>query len=339
MVEENGVVVWNEDELPTELLEHMDKMAEEELEAEQELYEFLSSEIEAFEQKSLRTKEDLIKSVASTRQKYQDESITSKGTHSLSFYAVLDHLFVEFEQRLSRTTLPEPLNDWWSYSYIITSYGIKLMMNYYEWSHSIGMGYTCQKGEAITVFEIPTKMLTISEYAAMNGVETVTVRQWIRRAKIRSAVKYGREWLIPELTEISNGKSYRACNYYWNSTLTGLPEKFELLNEFKNVLIEQSENRKDSYLLSFNHYIPNVYRPWSNTELHEEKVGETLNEIKDAQVTEDGKLIISGKTRAELELYLIGNPVVHQVSPWFWRPTELIDEYGEDYCGGVMWID
>lgn len=334
-----GFTILDEEELSEEerealqeTLERMDAMEQEELEADQELADFLCSEIEVFNEESIRTKEALIESVVATRRQYQDEASSGMGRHSASFYAVLDGLLHEFNRRLSIQILPEPLNEWWSYSYSITSYGIKLSMDYYEWRHEHGGSFDCSKGETITIFEVPARMLTVSEYAAMNGVETVTVRQWIRRAKIRCAVKYGREWLVPELAEIPRDKGYKPCRYYWKATLTDLPEKLAYLNHFKNVCITQSENSKDSFLLEFNVFMPNVYSAWNDPDYDPEKAQEVLNEIPDARVSEDGKLIISAKARAELELYLIGNPVVHQFSAIYDSPTDLIAEYGGQYC-------
>lgn len=335
-----SITIFDEEELSEEerealqdTLERMDVMEQEEFEADQELADFLCSEIEVFNEESIRTKEALIESVAATRKQYQDEAASGKGRHSASFYAVLDNLLHEFNRRLSTQILPEPLNEWWSYSYSITSYGVKLSMDFYAWRHNRGGSFDCSKGEAITIFEVPARMLTVSEYASMNGVETVTVRQWIRRAKIRCAVKYGREWLIPELAEIPKDKGYKPCSYYWKATLTDLPEKLAYLNYFKNVCISQSESSKNSFLLEFNIFMPNVYSLWNDPDYDEEKAREVLNGIPDAKVTEDGNLIISAKARAELELYLIGNPVVHQFSAIYDSPADLIAEYGGKYCG------
>lgn len=317
-----------------------ENMAEEEEDiAAQEFEDFLCSELENFEKETIRTKEALMISVASTRQKYQEEASSKDRKHSVSFYTVLDRLLLEFERQLSTTVLPEPLNEWWSYSYIITSYGVKLMMNYNEWTHDYGHGYTCKRATQITVLEVPAKMLSVSEYAAMNGVETVTVRQWIRRAKIRSVVKYGREWLIPELTEPPRGKGYTACRYYWKDTLTELPPKLEFLNNFKNVCIEKCEVGRGYFLLSFNDYISGVYQPWSDTEYKEAEAVESIRHIDGVQIADDGRLIIPEKLRAEIELYLIGNPVIHQTSQYWNHPTSVVDEYGAEYCGFATWID
>lgn len=77
--------------------------------------------------------------------------------------------------------------------YEITAFGIELLLNRHEWTHDCGNGYDCQRWKELTLLQIPVKMLTTGEFAQLRGVEDVTVRQWIRRGKIRTAVKYGNE--------------------------------------------------------------------------------------------------------------------------------------------------
>lgn len=308
-----------------------------ELAAEQELDVFLSDEHKNFEKKTIRTKEALLESIEKTRKQYQAEASSSKGKHSESFYAVLDSLLSDFRHKLVVKNLPEPLNDWWAYSYVITSYGIKLMMNYYEWTHSYESSYDCTRADEITVFEIPAKMLSVSEYAAMNGVEPVTVRQWIRRAKIRSAVKYGREWLIPELAEIPKAKGYSPCHYYWKSSLSDLPAKFAFMNEFKSAFIDQDEDDKEKFLLSLSVDIPGEFSrvidavAGIGTEIEMDKIRSALKMVPETSVTEAGKVILTSKDRAELELYMIGNPVIQCQTVA--HHNHEIEEIGTEYCG------
>ena len=239
--------------------------------------------------------------------------------------------------------LPEPLNDWWSYSYVITSYGIKLLMNYHSWSHTYEGSFDCQRTDEITVFEVRAKMLTVSEYATSNGVEPVTVRQWIRRAKIRSAVKYGREWLIPELAEMPKEKSYIPCHYYWKSTLSDLPEKFAFLNEFKSAYIDQDENNREQFLLSLCVGIPGEYNRMidaiggTGTQEELDKIRDIFEKVPEAKLTDGGKLIITSKERAELELYMIGNPMIHCQT--LAHHNHQVEEIGADYCGIFVSIE
>lgn len=52
-----------------------------------------------------------------------------------------------------------------------------------------------------TLYSVSFPILTCAEFAERCGVDQVTVRQWIRRGKLRSAFKVGRDWMIPSTTE------------------------------------------------------------------------------------------------------------------------------------------
>jgi len=52
-----------------------------------------------------------------------------------------------------------------------------------------------------TLYSVSFPILTCAEFAERSGVDQVTVRQWIRRGKLRSAFKVGRDWMIPSTTE------------------------------------------------------------------------------------------------------------------------------------------
>ena len=47
------------------------------------------------------------------------------------------------------------------------------------------------------MYSSPFPLLSCAEFAKRCGVEQVTVRQWIRRGKLRTAVRAGRDWRIP----------------------------------------------------------------------------------------------------------------------------------------------
>lgn len=313
-----------------------------ELAADLELEEFLSDEIHTFEHETLRTKSALCESVDKTRQRYHVEAASGNCIHSDFFYSVLDRLLAKFGEELITKTLPEPLNDWWSYSYAITSYGIKLYMNYHSWSHSYEGSFDCSRIGEIMVFDVPVKMLTVSEYASMNGVAPVTVRQWIRRAKIRSAVKYGREWRIPELAEMPKEKRYIPCHYNWKSTLSDLPEKFAYLNEFKSAFIEQDENDKDKFYLSLSVVMPGELSRFMDTDEETsqdaelDRIKDVFTDRQDVQITSEGKLILTSKERAELELYMISNPLIQCQT--LAHHSHQIDEIGTGYCDVLLSI-
>lgn len=307
--------------------------------AERELEEFLCSEIENFRRESISTKAELRKSVEETRARYQAEAASEERDHSDLFYQVLDDLLEKFKKELYGKNLPEPLNDWWSYSYTITDSGIKLSMDYYSWSHCFEGDFDCSRDGQIVLLEIPAKMLTVSEYAEVHGVAPVTVRQWIRRAKIRSAVKYGNEWRISELTELPKSKGYTSCHYIWKNTLIGLPDKFAYLNKFSGAYFSKDETGNDQYCVKFLFKAPSELGTLADlmgagaSEDEHKEIKKIFKRFPDSKLTQEGKLILSGKEREELELYMIGNPLVECLPADGWD-----DVAGRTYCDIYMSI-
>lgn len=51
------------------------------------------------------------------------------------------------------------------------------------------------------LYSVPFPVLTCAQFASRCGVDQVTVRQWIRRGKLRTAFKVGRDWMIPATTK------------------------------------------------------------------------------------------------------------------------------------------
>ena len=65
----------------------------------------------------------------------------------------------------------------------------------------------------------------VEEYAAATNTEAVTVRQWIRRGKLRNALKIGSEWRIPEITDPPR-RGYTPVSYYNKGGLIAFPKEF-----------------------------------------------------------------------------------------------------------------
>ena len=131
-------------------------------------------------------------------------------------------------------------------------------------------------------FAIRNSFFYLEQYAEQYGVESVTVRQWIRRGKIRTATKYGKEWRIPILTEPPT-RGYSPASYSWKQPLTELPKGYEFLVAYDKVLILQIPEAKRQYQLFFS--------TTANIEIK-----------KCIQVTEAEK--------EKLELFLIAHPLV-----------------------------
>ena len=136
--------------------------------------------------------------------------------------------------------------------------------------------------QAYRLFSVDSKLLTVEEYADRYRVETVTVRQWIRRGKIRTAIKYGNEWRIPELTELpTRGRS--DALYFLDEDIE-LEKKYEYLRGCHSLWIIQDDYNKKLYQIT----------------LHGKDI------TKEYRV-----MYFDVKEKEQLELYCISSPHIH----------------------------
>lgn len=249
--------------------------------------------LDFFNETALRTKEDLLKEIDSLLGKIGEDR--KEGTkHSQAFYARYMDLVRRFRAEVEKKTFPKTLENWWRYEYEVCESGVVLSVSHINWL-SISRN-DCVDENKDTTFElmhIKTKLLTVEQYAQAYDVTTTTVRQWIRRGKIRTAMKLGSEWRIPELAEImSRGYGWR--RYYRKEVIADLPKEYAFFNEYDYVVLSQNENRKDQFDVSFGKkYDPLDYE-------NEEEI--IRQNYKDVQMDQ--------KEREKFELYLISNPFV-----------------------------
>ncbi len=134
--------------------------------------------------------------------------------------------------------------------------------------------------EAYVLIRMEPRMLAVEDYAQLHEVNVGTVRQWIRRGKIRSAQKLGKEWRIPEFVEPAGGK-YRDGIFMLDDKMTCLPEGFEYLNDYFCAAITQVD--KDTYKMALQH----------------------MSDPKKNRL-----VMLNAKERERLELALISDPLV-----------------------------
>ena len=106
------------------------------------------------------------------------------------------------------------------------------------------------KDESYELACLKTKLLTVEEYAALHKVEHVTAVTRIRRGKIRSAVKVGSQWRIPELAEPVQ-RGYQSTEYTWRGRLTGLPDKYRIIEDYNRAEFFQDENDLTQFHVRF----------------------------------------------------------------------------------------
>ncbi len=88
---------------------------------------------------------------------------------------------------------------------------------------------------------VPWQQEALDRIGKLYDVEPVTVRQWIRRGKLREAEKVGKEWRISELTDVPGRARYEPATYKWINRLKGIPEEFAFLSDYTNIDIRKRE--------------------------------------------------------------------------------------------------
>ena len=218
-------------------------------------------------------KEEIRKSMLETKELI-GKAARSDVAHPSATYHSFFRLIDEFLEKVDKTILMNLLEPGWSYEYEITYEGISLLL-----SHRNDSGETDQR---FLLFTVPAQFLTVEEYAAKYKVGAVTVRQWIRRGKIRTAKKFGQEWRISELADPPR-RGYTDGWYYWENPLSYLPEEFSYLKGYCEIYISQCED-KQRFRISLK------------------------KDHHDADFSEEMEM--SGAERERLELYLVGNPEI-----------------------------
>ena len=255
--------------------------------------DFMTDEelLDFFNETAIRTKEGLLKEIGSLLERIDAESrMTMK--HSPAYYNRCRELVEQFRDKVSGMTFPEKLEDWWEYGYEIRGTGITLTLSHIS-SYKVCRDDTIDISvdTEFELFRIRTKLLTVEQYAKSHEVTTTTVRQWIRRGKIRTAIKQGSEWRIPELAEVME-RGYSHGHYERKEFLTDIPEGYEFFNEYDYVDIDQNKEHKELYDIFFS-------KKFDVDAYPESEWGQFFREMQMDQ-----------KEREKFELYLISSPFV-----------------------------
>ena len=171
--------------------------------------------------------------------------------HTLRYYNALSFLLDNVRVEISSRNLFDAPPEWF-FSFEVSNKNAALYVR-----HIANLVEDKDKGTLIDIDEsfrlinYPVKLLTVDEYATINKTRQVTVRQWIRRGKLRSAIKVGGEWRIPEISDPPT-RGYTPVSYFNNGQfLLPTPKGFGvLLNQQPSVIdIFQPQDSKDYMVL------------------------------------------------------------------------------------------
>lgn len=246
----------------------------------------------------------LTKDAAVNHINYNIESFEKKAQysseHTPHYYRRIIELLKKFCAEVERAVLPDDtplltkLDQGWHYTVEFLETGLSLYLSHMCGGELSGKGVLRSvdidaRYELVTV---KTKLLTISEFAEMSGTSAGAVRQWIRRGKITSAVKAGKEWRIPEFARV-RGRVYEPVRYEWEEELTDLANDYAFLKGRRSVWISQDAPNRTQYSIGL-------------SKREGDPAGAKTRVIK-----------MDAKEKEKFELFLIGHPKVKT------RPQEI----------------
>lgn len=171
--------------------------------------------------------------------------------HTLQYYnalsSLLDKVIVEIA---SRNIFDAPGG--WFYSFEVTNKNAALYIRHVADIQEDEEGNVVfDIDERFRLINYPVGLLTVEQFASRSKIEAGTVRQWIRRGKLRSAIKIGGEWRIPEITD-SPTRGFTPVRYYNNGHFFSLPKEFGVsLNQYPCVIDIYKAKDEKGYMVLF----------------------------------------------------------------------------------------
>lgn len=195
---------------------------------------------EVFKKYKFFSKEDILSSLDKYMEFLSDDSDCSSKNH----YSLCKKLY----EKIKSTKLPKVTDPWWSYSYLDTGVGYSLVLSYtedLELSKDESEIDNETIGDELTILNVECEFLSVDEFAKLHGVTNVTVRQWIRRGKLRNSKKIGGEWLIPDISTKPKLRGFEDVVYSFEEDDKPIIEQYPMI-QFCDMLyiFQNSENKK-----------------------------------------------------------------------------------------------
>lgn len=200
--------------------------------------------------------------------------------HTIQYYNALSMLLGKVTMEVASRNLFDAPQEWF-FSFEISNKNAALYLKHVaELQEAEDESILLDIDETFRLVNYPVKLLTVEDYAKISKTTPVTVRQWIRRGKLRSAIKIGGEWRIPEIIDPPT-RGYTPVRYYNRSgSFLPLPEELGLpFNPQPSVIDIYQSNDEKGYVVLFD-YAP-AFLP---------------------------QRLLSESEREKLELMLISNP-------------------------------
>ena len=153
-------------------------------------------ELRLFNLWAIRTKDELLGAIdeyIDRIEQHDDIEIVRKGRSK-----PLVDVMKDFRKKVARTPLADLDQDFCAYEVEITDTEIELSINAFKDIVVDDNGEILKSSSEVTpeIIVVSAPYIPIDQFAEMQGVKAATVRQWIRRGKIRNVKKLGSEWMV-----------------------------------------------------------------------------------------------------------------------------------------------
>ncbi|MDR1184617.1 MAG: helix-turn-helix domain-containing protein [Coriobacteriales bacterium] len=154
----------------------------------------------------------------------------------------------EFRKKLQKSNIPDLTKPLLFYEFYVTNEMLVLTVNrcedieFDDESEPESLAYS----ELYSLVKIQSPYVSVAQFAELHDVAVTTVRQWIRRGKLRSAKKNGRDWLISSLAEKPH-RGYESGSYDWDELPQNIRDAYPFLEDSKGVFIFQERSESDVF--------------------------------------------------------------------------------------------
>ena len=300
----------------------------------------------------IRNKRDLIASVESYIEQLQQadsDSIKHPSRHQL----VID-MFQKFLLNIKNMELPALTKPLTCYEYYLRHDGISLEISHFDYiifdkDNSVKESVASSR----EIYQLPCELLTVSEYADLSGVTVITVRQWIRRGKLRTAQKNGRDWLIPSLS-MPPQRGYVSATYSWDHLSNTISSRYPFLPASGSLYMHQATDNKQLFIALITTKADNSYQELQFDSNDRERLELALISESTVNIESDNEYEVpplpqkSSKlpyltTRGNLDrdVRIYAKPIYDEVSVYFNGKSNVGDSYydgdADNYVIPILW--
>ena len=234
-----------------------------------------------------RTKQAVIATLDNANRSIVNE-MRNNPLHTVQYYNALSQLLNKVIVEIaSRNIFDAP--DGWFYSFVITNKSAALYIQHVaEIQMDENGNAILDINEKFRLINYPVRLLTVEEYASVSKTEAGTVRQWIRRGKLRNAIKVGGEWRIPEITDPPT-RGFTPVRYYNNGHFLSLPKELGVsLNQKPCIIDIYKAKEEKGYVVLFD-YAPAMIPQRLLTDAEREKLELML--ISNSNITNSSSVV------------------------------------------------